>query len=63
MGIGVTAYSHQQALEWAIERARVLSWTLDASTVKLDIDLSTLDQRHLLPNVGLVTRPGVWYPQ
>jgi hypothetical protein len=28
-----------------------------------DVDIRTLDQAHVMPNMGLVVRPGVWYPR
>ena len=28
-----------------------------------DIDVSILDQKHVLPNVGMVNVRGIWFPQ
>jgi len=28
-----------------------------------DVDIRTLDQNHVVPNMGVVTSRGVWYPR
>jgi hypothetical protein len=28
-----------------------------------DVDLSSLEQKHVLPNLGDVTARGIWFPQ
>lgn len=57
-GYGVTAYSMEDA-ELLIEEAEL---TVDWTEVVENIDVSSLDAGHVLPNVGLVSCRGVWYP-
>lgn len=57
-GYGVTAYSVDDA-EYLIEAAGLQA---DWVGVVENIDVSSLDERHVLPNVGYVTFRGVWYP-
>jgi hypothetical protein len=34
----------------------------DDTEVIEDIDISLLDQNHVIPNMGVVTFKGVWFP-
>jgi hypothetical protein len=61
MGCGVTAYTRDDAFAlllkvWPATRGEPV--IIDVS----EDDLTTLDQRHVLPNIGDVTRRGVWFP-
>ncbi len=62
MGCGVTAYNRDDAF------ALLLGvWPAEGDgpvirEVSEDIDLTRLDQKHVLPNIGDVTRRGVWFP-
>lgn len=61
-GCGVTAYSHDDGL--AILRQRVFPGG-DVPTIRKvveDVDVSCLDPQHVIPNMGSVSRRGVWYP-
>lgn len=57
-GYGVTAYSDEDA-ERLLEQAGL---TRDWVEVVEDVDVSKLDSGHVLPNVGLVSVRGVWFP-
>lgn len=62
MGAGVTAFTRDDAIALLLK-----VWPIDAEgpvilDVSEDIDLTVLDQSHILPNVGDVTRRGVWFP-
>jgi hypothetical protein len=62
MGCGVTAYTRDDAFAlllkvWPAKRGGPV--IIDVSE---DVDLTTLDQRHVLPNIGDMTRRGVWFP-
>lgn len=62
-GCGVTAFSHEDAL--ALLRERVFN-TVSLPRVRKtieDVDVSTLDADHVLPNMGTVTTRGVWFPR
>jgi hypothetical protein len=62
LGCGITARDLEDALQLA--RARV--WQggdLPAlARVQEEVDISTLDSKRIRPNMGDVTRRGVWYP-
>jgi ADP-ribose pyrophosphatase YjhB (NUDIX family) len=62
LGIGVTAATQAAARELA-ERTRVACWP-DApplGAVVEDVDVGTLDQGHVIPNMRPAVWPGVWY--
>lgn len=62
MGYGVTAETLQAALQLVqheIFRGR------DLPPVRLcvdDVDVATLDARHVRPNMGTPVWPGIWFP-
>jgi hypothetical protein len=61
IGCGVTAFSYADALDLLRERlapedlARVAGHSAN-------IDVSTLDPGHVLPNMGIVSNRGIWFP-
>jgi hypothetical protein len=62
MGCGITASSRDDAFAlllkvWPAERDGPT-----ISNIAEDVDLITLDQTHVLPNVGDATQRGVWFP-
>lgn len=62
MGCGVTAFSRDDAFALLL---KVWPGENDGPTivdVVEDVDLTTLDQKHVLANVGDVTKRGVWFP-
>jgi len=62
LGCGITAHSLDDALILAREevwRGKILP---QLSQAVEDVDVSALDSGHVLPNMGDVTRRGVWYP-
>ena len=63
-GIGVTAPSEAEARVLAEEAA---AWFLPSGAhltgMVADIDVSTLDAGHVLPNIGPSVVRGVWYPR
>lgn len=65
LGCGVTAYSIEDALrllqhEYLDEMGYPLK---PVKNVTEDVDVRTLDQGHVVPNVGLVSERGVWFPR
>ena len=60
VGCGVTAYTYDDALH--LLKDRVFAQSLPACSVIEDIDISTLDENHVRPNMGVVTQRGVWFP-
>ena len=61
MGVGVTAFSEQEALDLAVRAAARMGWDLVRTGI-CDVDIRDLDQNHVVPNMGLVTEHGVWFP-
>lgn len=66
--VGITAYSPAQARTFAKE---VLQKTVGANIPEAlfnegeiieNIDIRQLDQSHVIPNMGVVSRIGVWFP-
>ena len=62
-GIGVTAFSEAEARSLAEETKAQYAFSGEVGPVVVDIDVSTLDANHVLPNIGPPVIHGVWYPQ
>jgi hypothetical protein len=62
MGCGITAFSREDAFALLLKVWPGKGDGLTISNVSEDIDLTTLDQNHVLPNLGDVTKRGVWFP-
>ena len=64
LGIGVTAPAEAEARTLA-ERVRVECWpdTAPLGEVVSDVDIRTLDQSHVVPNMEPTVWAGVWYPR
>ena len=63
LGIGVTAASEDEARALA-EETRQNHFSREATILGVipDVDISTLDAGHVLPNIGPPAVRGVWYP-
>jgi hypothetical protein len=60
---GVTAYSYDDALT-LLKKCEFKD--KDAPKIKKiieDVEISSLDAGHILPNMGVVTIRGIWYPR
>lgn len=62
MGCGVMAYDYDDAIEILCHRVFPRVGTLIVESAKEDIDVQVLDRNHVIPNIGLVTNRGVWFP-
>jgi hypothetical protein len=62
LGIGVTARTEAEARELAERVQQQLFPNATITSVVPDIDVSTLDPKHVLPNIGPSGVRGVWYP-
>jgi len=62
MGCGITAYDYEDAL--LILQHKVFKSKEIPSSIQVikNIDISTLDSGHILPNIAPSNRRGVWYP-
>jgi hypothetical protein len=61
-GCGVSAFTLDDAMN--ILRERLLSDHIERAVARVvtDVDVSTLDPGHILPNLGLPTQRGIWFP-
>lgn len=62
-GCGVTAYSREDALQVLCEQVFQGQALPVIREIIEDIDVSTLDDEHILPNIGVTIWRGVWYPR
>jgi hypothetical protein len=61
VGCGVTAFGYADALELLREHLAPEDVARVAGHVE-NIDVSTLDPGHVLPNLGIVSDRGIWFP-
>jgi hypothetical protein len=62
LGCGVTAFSQSDALDLMKERVFTKFPFPPVKSVQEDVDVSTLDRGHVLPNMGNVLKRGIWFP-
>ena len=62
-GIGVTAYDEEDALRMIRELVFVRHPLPQVKELITDIDVSTLDDRHVRPNMANPVVRGVWFPK
>lgn len=61
-GIGVTAVSIEEARKLADGVRAHYYADAEITGVIADVDVSSLDANHVVPNVGFVVAHGVWFP-
>ncbi len=61
LGVGVTAFTREEASALAEQTAARLGWHLEGEVLE-DVDVRTLDQQHVIPNMGICSNRGVWFP-
>jgi hypothetical protein len=62
MGCGITALDEEDAIRILKENVFPTHPFPGIKTMVADVDVSKLDQGHVLPNMGDSTRRGVWFP-
>jgi hypothetical protein len=62
LGIGVTAYSVDDAKHLIDDAARRWGWDYEVLKIVEDVDVRDLDQGHVVPNMGPPNLRGIWYP-
>ena len=62
MGCGVTAYDRADAEKLLEEQAFPFYGARSIDKVVEDVDVSTLDDKHIRPNMGNPAARGVWFP-
>jgi hypothetical protein len=63
LGVGVTAASETEARRLAEEALAQAGERAEITAVVPDVDVSTLDAVHILPNAGPPAVRGVWFPR
>ena len=61
-GIGVTAYSLEDAISLIKNEKSVMSYEPNFDSYKENINIQELDQNHIIPNMGVCTNRGIWFP-
>ncbi len=62
LGCGVTAFDREDALD-LIEKAVFANKAMPPiKNVIEDVDIATLDEGHVIPNMGAPSERGVWFP-
>jgi hypothetical protein len=63
LGIGVTAFDREDALN--LIKRHVFPDRRMPPVVEIieNVDVSTLDRRHVIPNMHPAIRPGIWFPK
>ena len=61
-GCGITANSADEAAAILLERAAAVGDKVSIVNITQNIDISTLDQKHVVPNMGNIFRKGIWWP-
>lgn len=62
-GIGVTAYDEEDALRLVRERVFATDPFPRIRELIADVDVSTLDDKHVRPNMGNPVVRGIWFPK
>lgn len=62
LGVGITAHDVQDALLLLETRVCAAGPCPAVASIEEDVDIRTLDEHHVLPNIGNVLRRGVWFP-
>jgi len=63
IGCGITAYDMEDAESLLHERVFSVFGSRDVLEVIPDVDINTLDQGHVIPNMAAPSNRGVWFPR
>ena len=63
MGCGVTAYNYDDAITIIDKEIFSVCQSLEVDYCKKDIDISSLDKNHIIPNMEPVVWRGIWFPK
>ena len=63
LGYGVTAYSVEDATHLLKDAGLELDFDSDVIEILHDVDIRSLDQQHVVVNMGPPSFHGVWYPR
>jgi len=63
LGCGITAYDEADARAYLERDVFPIFGTRSIAAIEPDIDIQTLDQLHVMPNMRSPVIRGVWFPQ
>ncbi|MBT2117372.1 hypothetical protein KK141_02670 [Dyella sp. LX-66] len=63
IGCGITAYDMNDAWAFLSQDVFPVLGEREVLEVIVDVDVSTLDQRHVIPNMAAPSNRGVWFPR
>ena len=62
-GFGITAFSEEDAKIILTDAATTIGKDYEVLKIIANVDVRTLDQTHVIPNMGPPNLRGVWYPR
>jgi hypothetical protein len=63
IGCGITAYDMNDAWAFLSQDVFPVLGEREVLEVVVDVDVSTLDQAHVIPNMAAPSNRGVWFPR
>ncbi|WP_431050327.1 hypothetical protein [Roseateles sp. L2-2] len=63
IGCGISAFDHHDALKLLEATVFKEHGALEIASIAEDVDVSTLNPLHVLPNMGSCLIRGLWFPQ
>lgn len=63
LGCGITAYDMEDAKRLMVQEVFSVFDTREVLEVIADVDVGTLDQGHVIPNMASPSNRGVWFPR
>lgn len=61
-GVGVTAYDYDDAVAMVTEEEFIMGMSPNFDNYIESVDIRTLDQNHVIPNMGVCSIRGIWFP-
>lgn len=63
LGFGITAFSEEDAKVLLTDAATTIGKDYEVLEIIPNVDIHTLDQNHVIPNMASPNVRGVWYPR
>jgi hypothetical protein len=63
LGCGITAFSEEDAKSILHKEVFPIHGTRDIASIVADVDVSTLEEHHVRPNMSSPASRGTWFPQ
>jgi hypothetical protein len=62
-GCGVTAFTEDDAIHLIKQRIFLNEDIPSIKKITPDVDIQTLESKHVRPNMGVVSERGIWFPK